>query len=79
MGATDSSNSDNLNGDGDGGVCECVRACVRVYVRACGRAGVRACGRAGVRACGRAGVRACGRAGVGRVCLLYTIIVFDPC
>ena len=67
LGATDPSNSDNLNGDG--GVCVYVRSCARVCV--CVRACMRACVRASVREYVRACVRAC------LVCLQYTIIIFD--
>ena len=43
LGATDPSNSDNLN-DGDGGVCVCTRVLgVRAHACACVRACVRAC------------------------------------
>ena len=67
LGATDPSNSDNLN-DGDGGVCVCV--CVHAFSRV--RTHACACVRACVCACVRACVRAC------VMCLQYTIIIFDP-
>ena len=35
MGASDPSNSDNMNGDSGVGVCMCVCVCVRACVRAC--------------------------------------------
>ena len=44
LGATDPSNSDNLNGDGGGRGFACARVCV--YVCACVRACVHACVRA---------------------------------
>ena len=73
LGATDPSNSDNLNGDGGVCVCACVRVCVCACVRVCVLACVRACVRACLLACLRACVRAC-----VRDVLQYTIIIFDP-
>ena len=70
LGATDPSNSENLNDDGGVFVCECVNACVHACARACACVRVCACGRACV--CARARGRARGRVRV-RVIIIHLL------
>ena len=74
LGATDPSNSENLNDDGGVFVCECVNACVHACARACACVRVCACMCACVCVCVCA--RVCARArGRGRVRVRVRVII----